>query len=457
MPSNVLASPSFVTGPNDNLATVDVFSGTAAGIVNSIASLAASYDVDLIGMLRAGAAAAQLLPLIEGVANAQVLLNPTAAIARLLTASNTLVNAVSGTTINTSFNTLSTGVQTAIGASGQVLGEVAVTVGDAVSTISNGGISDIQSLGALINSFSNSSAFMMVDTQALAGMAAGVINQCASYGISGVFQQMVSNITNPQVLNSIIQQTLPNLVQVSDITSLQAIANSANGVGISAINPSLLSSFTTNYSRSASGNTQQATPNQDTATWAQINTCYNAASPGWASASRAGDTNGATTLNLTALQGGSDDFNSALAAGVFGSSDPSTQLYGLAAVYSPVDVNTQLKSFYPSTYIDPALRATEVPTQPTQLNSTAATGVNASISATAVVNNSNVSMSPVPLANDQVGNQPNPATYQSVKTTQYQGSTSGSGQSVTNTAITWGSRVGDWWDNKNYIAVIPAA
>jgi hypothetical protein len=497
MPSNKIAGPSFVTGPNDKLLTVDVFTGSASGIVNSIESLAAKYDVDLIGMLRAGAAAAKLLPVVEGLVNGKLLLNPQAAIARLLTASNTLVGAVGGSSLNSVFNTLSSGVQAGISEAGQVLGSVEATVGGVVSTIANGAISDIQSLGGLINGFANSSgAFMMIDTQALAGMAAGVINQCAQYGISGAFQQMVSNITNPRVLNSIIAQTLPNLVGASDINGLQALANVANVVGITAVNPQMLSSFTTGYSRSASGSYQQSSPNQDATTWTQISDCYGTADPTWDSYQRTGDASGDPSIDLTSLQGGTDDFNSTLAAGVFSAApaDTTTPLYALATVYPAQPVDTQLKSMYPNTYIDPALRSTPLPVEPTQLSVDTQTVVSAATSTTAVQiapssgssanqygtitsaqaaaqsaagynsgaivfdNDTPVATpaaTPVtPKVNDQVGSQPNPATYQTIDGALYS-VTPGNGEAWSSTAINWGGGVAHGDGQYNYTPVNP--
>jgi hypothetical protein len=495
MGSNALAEPSFVTGPNDNLLAVDVFSGTAAGIVNSIASLAAQYDVDLIGMLRAGSAAAQALPVVQGVTNGSLLLNPQAAIARLLTASNTLTAAVGSTPVTSAFNSLSSSLQSVLAAPASVMGQVEVTVGSAVSQILNGAISDVAGLGSLINAFSNSSDFLITDTQALTGMAAGIINAAASYGISGAFGAMVSEITNPTVLNGIIQQTLPNLVAASDLTSLQAVASSTTAAGISSINPAFLSSFTTSYSRSATGaNTTQATPAMDGQTWNSIFTCFNTASPGWNTVQRAGDvtissgpdptSTAVSSINITALQGGTDDFNSALAAGVFASAqttpgaaatDLITPFYGLAPLYPAVDPNVQMKAMYPNTYIDPALRASQPTVEPTQLMAGSNTVVNAATSSTVVQNPtlttgstrssgaqsggstvlSGGSSLPTPAANDTVGNQPNPATYTSVGGNAYMSvpnpaggnpetylvNTGASANGVTSAGVNWGVSV----------------
>ena len=473
MGSNVLAPPSFVTGPNDALITVDVFSGTASGIVNSIASLAAQYDVDLIGMLRAGAAAAQLLPVVEGIANGQLLLNPQNAIARLLTASNTLVGAVGGT-VTAAFNGLSSGLQAAIGAAGQVLGSVEATVGGVVSTIANGAVSDIAGLGSIINSFAGSAEFMMVDNQALIGMAVGVINSAARYGVPGAFAAMTRTITNPYVLNGIIQQTMPNLVVASDLTSLQSLTAAAGPQGISAVNPNFTSDFTTSYSSTGTGaSVGQGMPNQDASNWTAIQNCYNQANPGWNIASRVGDSDGSSTIDLTSLQGGTDDFNSALAAGVYASAqtnpsvpptDTTTPFYALASVYPQVDPNQQLADMYPSTYVDPALRSTQQPVEPTQLQTGAGAAVSAATSTTAVqpgsgslgtynpstqlgtradgsissvqanaeaaagYNSGAIVFDDTPPPHDRVAAQPNPATYQS---------TNGTGSTTSNTAVNW--------------------
>lgn len=391
MPSNKIALPSFVTGPRDALVTVDVFSGTAGGIVNSIQSLAAKYDVDLIGMLRAGAAAAQLIPVIEGIANGKLLMNPQAAIARLLTASNTLVAAVGGplNALNSTFNALSSDVQAGIAAAGQVIGDVEVTIGNVVSTVANGAISDIQALGGMINQMAGGSGFLMVDTQALGGFAAGIINQCAKYGISGAFAQITKNITDPRVLNAIIGSTLPNLISASDIGGLQALANVANIVGIAAVNPRMLPSFTRAYIRLGSGSTQQASPYQDASTWGDISGCYATADPSWNVASRAGDSSDDPTLDLSALQNGTDDFNSVLSAGVFNTaattpSDTTTPFYGLAPLYPDQSVDSLLKQNYPNTYIDPALRGSDTVVEPTQAQYDTGSLVNAATSPTAM-------------------------------------------------------------------------
>ncbi len=472
MASNVLAKPSFLTGPNDKLATVDVFSGTAAGIVNSITSLAAKYDVDLIGMLRAGAAAAQVIPLVQGIANGNLLLNPQAAIARLLTASNVLTAAVGANPVTSAFNALSDGLQSTLSEAGQVMGQVEATVGGVVSTIMNGAVSDIQGLGGLINGFAGASTFLLTDNQALIGMAAGVINAAAKYGITGAFGAMVSQITNPHILNGIIRQTMPNLVVTSDLTSLQALVGAAGPAGISSINPSFLSSFTTTYNRNASGaSNAQSTPVSDAATWNSIQSCYNAANPGWNYATRAGDSSAQSTIDLSSLQGGTDDFNSNLAAGVFASSttsptvtatDTTTPFYALAPVFTGVDPNQQLANMYPNTYFDPALRSTPQSVDPTQLQTGAGAGVSAATSTSIIqaataptmgtrpdgtissaqaaanaaagyntgqlVFDDAPSSAPPPPANDRVANQPNPVTYQSVSS----GSTT-----TTNNGINW--------------------
>jgi hypothetical protein len=479
MGSNVFAQPSFVTGPNDNLITVDVFSGTASGIVNSIASLAAQYDVDLIGMLRAGAAAAQVLPIVEGIANGKLLLNPQNAIARLLTASNLLVGAVGGT-VTAAFNGLSTGLQSAIGAAGQVLGSVEATVGGVVSTIANGAVSDIAGLGSIINSFAGSAEFMMVDNQALIGMAVGVINSAAKYGVSGAFAAMTRTITSPYVLNGIIQQTMPNLVVASDLNSLQSLTAVAGPQGVAAVNPNFLSDFTTSYNSNGTGaSTQQGMPNNDAANWSAIQDCYNQANPGWNIASRVGDSDGSSTIDLTSLQGGTDDFNSALAAGVYASAnttpgatptDTTTPFYALASVYPQTDPNQQLADMYPNTYIDPALRSTQQPVEPTQLQTGAGAAVSAATSTTAVTpgsgtlgtydpvtqlgtradgsistkqyeaeqaagyNSGAIVFDDSPPANDRVGAQPNPATYQS---------TTGTASTTSNTAVNWSNNNSD--------------
>jgi hypothetical protein len=432
MPVNVLASPSFLTGPQDNLVTVDVYTGTSGGIVNSIKSLEAKYNVDLIGMLRAGAAAAQLVPVIEGIANGKLLMNPQAALARLLTASNRLVAAVGGSSLNSAFSALSSGVQSAIGEAGQVLGQIEATVGGVVNTIVNGAVGDIQALGAVINGFANDAgAFLMVDTQALAGMAAGVINQCAAYGISGAFEHMVKNITNPYVLNSIVAQTLPSLIRTGDLTSLQSLSMIASSVGISAVNPSLLPSFVQSYNRSLIGSAIQRTPYQDGATYVQMMATFNTADPTWNVSTRSSDGDDDDAVDISSLLGGTDDFTGVLASGVMNSSDPVEQMNGLATVYQPSDVDTDLKAMYPTTYIDPALRSTDVPTEPEQAAAATPT-VDASTSTTAVQA---------------------PTTYQNIGGTTYRVTNDGNGEGWRSNAINVGDGVAHGDGTNNYYPV----
>lgn len=408
MSSGALANPGFLTGPGDNLATVDVYSGTAAGIINSIQSLAARYDVNLIGMLRAGAAAAQLLPLVQGVANGQLLMNPQATIARILTASNTLVQAATGGTINSAFSALSPSIQSSIGSSAQVVGSVQTSVGGVVSSIANGAIGDIQSLGKLINSFSASSPFLMIDNQALGGTAAGVINQCANLGVSGVFQSMVSQITSPTVLSAIVKQTLPNLVRAGDLASLQSLASVAGPAGIAAVNPGVISQFVQTYNRTTSGNVTQATPALDSTTYTQMMSVFNTAAPSWNVCTRTSSGTDDNAIDLSSMIGGTSDFNSALAAGVANTADPDEQLYGLATTCPATDVDTLLKNMYPGSYIDPALRTSGMPVDPSQVGT--ATGVSAATSTTAILASSTIPASTTS-SSDPVSSQPNAATF----------------------------------------------
>ncbi|WP_321949538.1 hypothetical protein [Paraburkholderia sp. J10-1] len=382
MPSGALASTGFLTGPGDNLAAIDVYSGTAGGIINSIQSLAAKYDVNLIGMLRSGAAAAKLLPLVQGVANGQLLMNPQNAIARILSASNTLVQATSGGSVNSAFSALSSSIQASIGTAAQMVGSVEASVGSVVSGITNGAIGDIQSLGKLINSFSGSSPFMLIDNQALGGVAAGVINQCASLGVSGVFESMVSQITSPTVLSAIVKQTLPGLVRTGDLASLRILAAVASAAGISSLNPSAISQFVQTYSRTAYGCINQATPALDSSTFTQMLAVFDAAAPSWNFCTRASQGVNDSAIDLSSIVGGTSDFTSALAAGVANTTDADTQLYGIAVTCSATDVDSLLKSMYPNSYIDPALRTGGMAVDPSQVDT--ASGVSAATSTTAI-------------------------------------------------------------------------
>lgn len=473
MASNRLALPSFVTGPNDAVVTVDVFSGTSGGIVNSIQSLAAKYDVDLVGMLRAGAAAAQLLPVVEGVVNGKLLMNPQAAIARLLTASNLLTAAVGNNPITSAFSTLSEGIQLGIAEAGQVVGQVEATVGGVVSTIVNGAISDVAQLGSIINSFAGEGMqFLLTDNQALIGMAAGVINSAAKYGISGAFGAMISQISSPYILNGIIQQVAPGLVSASDLVGLSALVQCAGPAGIRAINPSILLNFTTSYSRTGSAaSQQQGLPNVDAATWSSIENCYNQANPTWNLANRVGDASNDATLDLTCLQGGTDDFNSVLAAGIYSNAqldpttvptDTTTPFYALAPAYDAIDPNQQLKDMYPNTYIDPALRSTPQAVDPTQLQTGAGAAVSAANSTTAVQASTNVgAIGSMQAPSDPVAATPNPATYKTVGGKTYATITDGpdrgtyliepndTGQQASSTAINWGQ--GIWHSDDKYL------
>jgi hypothetical protein len=378
-------------------------------------------------MLRAGAAAAQLLPQVQGVANGQLLMNPQATIARILTASNTLVQAASGGAINSAFSALSPSIQSSIGSSGQVVGSVQTSVGGVLSSIANGAIGDIQSLGKLINSFSGSSPFMMIDNQALGGTAAGVINQCASLGVSGVFQSMVSQITSPTVLSAIVKQTLPSLVRTGDLASLQSLASVAGAAGIAAVNPGVIAQFVQTYNRTTSGNVTQATPALDSTTYAQMMSVFNTAAPSWNVCTRSSFGTTDNAIDLASIIGGTSDFNSALAAGVANTTVPDEQLYGLAATCPATDVDTLLKNMYPTSYIDPALRTSSMPIDPSQIG--IVTSVSAPTSTTAIQVTSASAAATTP-SGDPVSSQPNAATFSLLS-----GSASTAG--MTNTQINW--------------------
>lgn len=361
-----LAKPSFATGPQDNLATQDVYGPVPSGVVNRIPNLSTQYDVDSLGVLRGGLSVANSLPLFSNTSSyGAPVWDKVTLTARLLASNPTLLNtfrSLTDSTVSAIGSLIPTGVSDAVGDA------VRATVNGVSQLVSSANLTDMASVGKLINDVTGSSTYGVYDPQAQAGLVAGVIQDASRYGIPNSYGSMIQTVGDPYTRRRVAALSLPTIVQTSDVHSLSTMSDTLPPGGVNMLNPSTISDFSRQYSHplgasATERNTQYTTTMQ---TFRKVDS-------NWDKCSRETTAGTDEALDLTQLQEGSTDFKETLDAGAPYSNNDDEQLYRLVHVYPPTTVDQELQQHFPYTslgtmqrssasVIDPRLLTTVDPT-----------------------------------------------------------------------------------------------
>lgn len=335
-----LAIPSFVAGPRNDLATVDIYMRSDNQPVNNIQGpgtfLQASTGFDL----RGGKSMLGSLPNLKNLlTQGKNLLNGKGDVAaRLLGASSLISNGI---------RSLAPGVQSGILGSIGNVAKITATIGGITRQVSSGNIASIASIGSLINGISgNTNTFSLSDRGATVGAYAGVMNQALKAGIPNSFSAITSGITNKNVLTQIIGKVLPTVIGKSDLGSLTSIANIAAPGAIKLLSPNILNTFTSNF-KSAPGTDFLGRIQNYT----NINTTFTKIDPLWSVANRLTSSGTDNILNATALQSASLDFKKTFKTGVLSNplATTSQQMLLVGSLFKSTNVISEINKLFPMT------------------------------------------------------------------------------------------------------------
>lgn len=356
-----LAVNVWIGDANNSLATADVYNPPGgAAVITDIENLFQKFDFTITDVLRGGTYIAQSLGQIAGAVHQ---LSSGDILSRVLGASNltkSALNALGAVGLGNIANTINSGINMAegevSGAVGAIADQVYASVGGVVQQISAAAASGLGAVGAAINSLEPTAAFSITDNGAKISLFSGLIQTSASLGMSNSFGSLMATVTDRGMIGQVAMQSLPAIIQHSDVGSLASIGQMLGAGSAYAYNPNLLGSFSSNYTLPpATDSTGQV--DYDGA-FTDLTSAYSSVDPNWTTQDRQTTItaeNGTTTTgtdsayNLNALMNSSDDFQSVISQGAQTATNRADKVMALSSVVQQSTVGTQLQQQFPMT------------------------------------------------------------------------------------------------------------
>ena len=338
--SSQFAKPVFLAGVNDSLATIDSYTNSAKGVINSATSQFKAVSGSILDALRA-------LKIKDNLQYLSKLLNG----ATKLNVSD-LLNRLSQTFPELKMLAKTVNDAKALGASfekacqqiykeyQQVLGQINGIIGVLDGTNFNSAVS----LSSMVNSLTgNGFAYGISDANAQAALYASLINQSMQINVPGVLDALTKNITNYVTLDTIVKAVGTEIVNNASVYSLQAAAdNSAFAALLYSNYPSFIADFAAKFKLPAG-----ATSSDYASLARTILQSFRKIDASWDASTREGDTAGTVNLSIVKLLGGSSDFKKVVMAEIVKSEDLQVKFYGLMMVYPLETVKQRIKIDFP--------------------------------------------------------------------------------------------------------------
>ncbi len=218
--SNLLSIPTFVSGPDDKLATVDLYKASG-NLINEIRDISEIFKAESLDILKGGN---NLLPdikssIIKGFDEFKtgISLDTDSLIKGLISVNPGMVSAL---------RSLPSDLQNSLtNVSG--FSNIAGTFNGIASQISKANLSTVNGLGSLINGISGAKLpFNFTDKNGLAQFAASLIVQATRVGIKGVFKPFIDNITDKDVIRGIVANVASQAISNSMTDLLKDMSSS---------------------------------------------------------------------------------------------------------------------------------------------------------------------------------------------------------------------------------------
>lgn len=343
-----LAVPTFVAGPLEKTAAVDIYKEKGNGVINSIQAFGVSNGINLSGLLAGGSFFKTGVSILKfGVALKNVKFTKAALIARL---SASVPNIV--TILRSSNDSLISTIGDNIAQGSQAL----AVVGSVSRVISGQSLDKVTELGKIINSVSNNKdAFSVKDENTQVGLISGLVKEATRYGIPKTLPTLLAVVDNPRTQQRISALVLPEVIAKGDIGGLADVHNAAGPGAAQLLYPELIQDISANYTLPES-----CTRQQYASEFNQIKETYRAVSPQWDSIKRAGT----AVLDISKIVKGSKDFSKILQDGASGSSIVEEQFYALAGLFKSKPVDAELKKQFPSMVLTDLQRSVKPTSDP---------------------------------------------------------------------------------------------
>lgn len=334
-----LATPTFLSGPQDDLASVDVYDQKSLEVINSIQDLQDEQELSLYDSLRGGAAGAMdtdtILQSYSGAG--ELVVNKDNLIKRLSATSSSVLSGIRNIS-----NQVAGAINKAIPGNAPLLAKVGTIVKQVQST----NLHSLASIGGTIaNLTGNPQLFSLQDQGAQIGLYSGLVQEASRLGIPNSFGELMAAVENPYILRQVALQALPTIVGTSDIHSLGAMAEQLARGNVKHMLPQVVQQFASSFQR-----TTVLPAHEQKHEWGQIQDTFDDIDPDWRTCRRELD-DGTTeeVLSLHNLSSASEELRQSCTMNALVSEDPDEQLLVLANVFDPVTVDEHLGQEFPQT------------------------------------------------------------------------------------------------------------
>lgn len=357
-----LALPTFVIGPEDKVATVDVYTETKDTVVNSIQDAAPAEKEGLLAkVMRGGKAMLKELPATLNMAAmaTQVMKygNPMQRIAGLSSVAAGALTKLSPDTAKSVFNMV-----------GSATGPLSLAIGSASRLIPSTNLFNARVLTDTMNQITGTNAYGLRDSPGLIATATGMVNTAVGYGIPNSFSAFAKSGDFTEKLR-IASNVMPGISRMGDIYSASDISKNLPFGSMSNMPNFSLNSVTGNYSRP-----MQCTANDYRTEYGGIRDSLSTISPNWNYATRDNVYTGERVRVpcVNTMINSSRDFQSVVGLGAMVSPSRVDKLQVLGGCYSQkpnrdifTDVYNGLDKFFSSTFTNKGV--TKPPVDPTLL------------------------------------------------------------------------------------------
>jgi hypothetical protein len=303
-----LASPSFSSGPRNDLAVQDVYKVTNEKVVNNIQDVAMKPDFSEIVKAN-GAATKSLLKDTFSLLKtaAQFKASKGSMVDKLIAGSGALG-------VGLKLSGMSSGMLQDIAGTVKDAGTIYAKVGGITQRLKTGNFSDVASISNAIGRMSDQTGVIQVFNKDLTSSAlGGVIKQATIAGIPRSFTELTKKVTDMKVIDKIIDGVMPSVVKMSDVGTLKEFAIASPGT-IPLKMPSAISDFSFGYT-AGPGTTDKEREVQ----WGEITATYEKVDPNWNKATR----NGGEVVSVANVIDASPDLQKTISVATATSQNPS--------------------------------------------------------------------------------------------------------------------------------------
>jgi hypothetical protein len=343
-----LSGNTWTSSAKDALAVKDVYTGVdGKSVLTSVQNLFSDIGLNLSDVLRGGKWVAAQIPLITSlVKQGEAVLSQKGLVARVMSASGLATGALSRLTAGATDGIL-----------GEIkdFGQVYASFNGVLQRVASTDLTNMNAVGGLINSWTGQNGLFASDDQdGKVGFITGLIHDCTSYGIPNSFGSLVSQLENTNLVSQVTNRVLPSVIGASDISSLKSMAFTLGDKAITALNPNAVSHFSSAFSMPP-----LSTATDNSAKFDELIDAYSTVDSTWNTNVRNTANGSVSTLNLTSVMNGSDDFNVVLNQGSMSAPPPTDpaqvnpQLYQLATKLSTPDPVSTLMQQFPATLYQP--------------------------------------------------------------------------------------------------------